>query len=207
LTTDEPRTGFLPPEPAGPEPELGDSPRAAEQAATGSAPPPYGGQQGHGHAPPAPGQAPPQPPPGWQQPPPRGYPPAAREPDNGPAVAGFVLALVGGGLLFLSAGLSTVISLGCAVAGIIYSRKGKQKVDSGETGKNRGLAQAGYVIGIVSTVLAALATIFWVLVLVLALADESFRNDLDNEFDDSNSISASLRIGAAVLKAGTYLLG
>jgi hypothetical protein len=204
---EERRTGFLPPEPAGPEPELGDSPQGAQQAPAGPPPPPYGWQQGQGYAPPAPGEGPQQPPPGWRQPPPWGYPPAAREPDNGPAVAGFVLSLVGGGLLLFSAGLSTLISLGCAVAGIIYSRKGKQKVDAGETGKNRGLAQAGYIIGIISTVLAALATVFWVLVLLLALTDEDFQNDLDREFDDSNTISASLRIGAAVLRAGTYLLG
>jgi hypothetical protein len=234
---EERRTEFLPPEPPGPEPELGDDRKGAADAAGGEQgaaagqpggppPPPQGWQQGEGWQqgqgwqqeqgwPQAQGYSPPpgygwqQPPPapaGWQQPPPWGYPPAAREPDNGPAVAGFVLSLVGGGLLLLSAGLSTVVSLGCAIAGIIYSRKGKRKVDAGETGKNRGLAQAGYIIGIVSTVLSALATIFWVLVLVLALADDDFQNDLDNEFDDSNSISAMLRLGAAVLRAGPYLL-
>jgi hypothetical protein len=217
---DQERTDeFLPPEPPGPEPELGDGGTAAPGPAdpsggrqpgdtAGQPPPPPGWQHGQGYAAPPPGYGWQQPPaaPGWQQPPPWSYPPAAREPDNGPAVAGFVLALVGGCLLLFSAGLSTVVSLGCSIAGIIYSRKGKRKVDAGETGKNRGLAQAGYIIGIVGTVLAALATIFWVLVLILAVTDDEFQNDLDNEFDDSNSISASVRLFAAAVRVGTYLL-
>jgi hypothetical protein len=215
--------GFLPPEPAGPEPELGGAgpreqdPGGQPQAPTGGpqappggqAPPTYAWYQGQQYAQSPPGygwQQPPPAAPGWQQPPPWGYPPAAREPDNGPAVAGFVLSLVGGGLLLFSAGLSTIISLGCSIAGIIYSRKGKMKVDSGETSKSRGLAQAGYVIGIISTVLSALATIFWVLVLILALTDDEFNNDLDREFDDSDSISVSLRAVSAAVRVGVCLL-
>jgi hypothetical protein len=50
------------------------------------------------------------------------------------------------------------------------------------------------------------ATIFWVLVLILALTDDEFQNDLDNEFDDSNSISASMRLFAAAARAGMYLV-
>jgi hypothetical protein len=193
--------GFLPPEPAGPEPELGDgsrreAPAPQPQAPAGQAPPPYGWQQQP--YPPPPGQ-------GRQQQP-WGYAPAAREPDNGSAVAGFVLSLVAGGLLLFSAGLSTIVSIGCAVGGLLYSRKGKQKVDAGETSKNRGLAQAGFIISIVSLVLAILATAFWVLILVLALTDDEFQRDIENEFDDSQSIRASLRImGAAVRTAGHLL--
>jgi hypothetical protein len=184
---------FLPPEPAGPEPELGGgSPQP-------QAPPPpaYGPQQLQQPYPPPPGY-------GWQQPP-WGYAPAAREPDNGPAVAGFVLSLVAAGLLLFSAGLSTIVSIGCAVAGMIYSRKGKQKVEAGETTKNRGLAQAGFVISIVSLVLSILATAFWVLILVLALTDEQFQQDLENEFDDSQTIRASLQTVAAVVRVGGHL--
>jgi hypothetical protein len=180
--------GFLPPEPAGPEPELGDgsrreAPTPRPQAPAGEPPPAYG----------------------WQQQP-WGYAPAAREPDNGPAVAGFVLSLVAGGLLLFSAGLSTIVSIGCAVAGLIYSRKGRQKVDAGETAKNRGLAQAGFIISIVSLVLSILATAFWVLILVLALTNDEFQRDLEDEFDNSQSIQASVRIvGAAVRTAGHLL--
>jgi hypothetical protein len=192
----EERGGFLPPEPPGPEPELGDGPgqSAPPQAPPPQAPPAYGSQQ------PPPGygwqQAPP---PGWQ-PPPWGYPSAAREPDNGPAVAGFVLSLVAGGLLLFSVGISSIVSLGCAIAGMIYSRKGKQKVDAGETSKNRSLAQAGWVISIVSLVLSMIATAFWVLILVLALVDEDFQRDFEDEFDDSNSISTLVRVATAAAR-------
>jgi hypothetical protein len=198
--------GFLPPEPAGPEPELGDGPRPAPQPP----PPAYGWQQQPSPAPP-PGygwQGQPQGPPtasGWQ-PPPWGYAPAAREPDNGPAVAGFVLSLVAGGLLVFSAGLSTIVSIGCAVAGMIYARKGRRKIQAGETTKNGGLAQAGFVISIISLVLSILATAFWVLILVLAIVDDDFQRDLENELDDSQSIRASLRVLGVVVRGGAHLL-
>jgi hypothetical protein len=210
--------GFLPPEPAGPEPELGTRPGpepapqqpplpppgsqpqpppgSQQQPPPGSqpqAPPGYGyppppGQPqapppGYGYPPPPPGQA--YPPPGYAYPPPWGYaqPPA---PDNGPAVAGFVLSLVAGGLLFLSGGLSSVISIACAIVGIVYSRKGKHKVDRGETPKHRGLAQAGFIIGWVSLALAVLATIFWIVILIVAISDPS-------SFDDSQTSRAVTR--------------
>ena len=196
--------GFLPPEPAGPEPELGDgsrreAPAPQPQAPAGQPPPAYGWQQQP--YPPPPGQG------GQQQQPPWGYAPAAREPDNGSAVAGFVLSLVAGGLLLFSAGLSTIVSIGCAVGGLLYSRKGKQKVDAGQTSKNRGLAQAGFIISIVSLVLSALATAFWLLILVLALVDEDVRQDFENEFDDSQTIRASLQLTGLALRAGAQLMG
>ena len=203
-------SGYLPPEPSGPEPELGGKPppqpppaqpQAPQQGWQQPQPPPYQG--------PRPGQAY-QPPPGYQQPP--GYPPpgyagygygyqpAPRVPDNGPAVAGFVLSLVSGGLLLLSAGFSSVVSIGCAIAGMIYSRKGKRKVAAGETPKHAGIAQAGWIIGIVSLVLSLMATAGWILLFVLAVTDEEFRDDFDREFDDSQSIRAALQITAAAVR-------
>jgi hypothetical protein len=196
--------GFLPPKPAGPEPELGDAPRRRPQPEPGGAqPPPDPPPPGYGW------QGQPQPavsPPGWQ-PPPWGYAPAVREPDNGPAVAGFVLSLVAGGLLLFSAGLSTIVSVGCAVAGMIYSRKGKQKVETGETSKNAGLAQAGLVISIISLVLSILATGFWLLILVLAIAGGDFESDGGNQPDESQAIRASLRLTGAAVRIGAHLVG
>jgi hypothetical protein len=186
----EERPDFLPPEPAGPPPELGGAPASPPQP---QAPPPQAPAGQGGWQQPPPGYAPY----GWQQQPGWGYPPPAPQPDNGPAVAGFVLSLVGGGLLFVSAGLSSLVSVGLAIAGIVYSRKGKKKVEAGETTKNAGLAQAGFIIGIVSLILAALATLVWLLVLVAAITDEEFRDDLEREFDSSESISAALRVAAA----------
>ena len=157
---------FLPPQPAGPEPELGARP-----------------------APPAPQQA-------W------GYPEqthAQPQADNGPAVAGFVVSIVSVSLLVLSAGLSSVISVAGSVVGIVYSRKGKNKVEKGETAKHEGLAQAGFIVGIVSLCLAALATAFWAAVLVAALSDAEFRDDLEREFDNSETIRAFVRVAVVLV--------
>jgi len=104
---------------------------------------------------------------------------------------------VGGGLLIVSAGLSSIVSIGCSVLGIVYSLKGKRKVDAGETTRNRGLAQAGFIVGIVSLVLAALATVIWTLVVIALATDEEFRRDFEDEFDEGNTITAMVRIAAA----------
>lgn len=125
-----------------------------------------------------------------------------KEPDNSPAVAGFALSLIGGGLLFFFAGLTTIISLGLSIAGIVYSRKGRAMVDEGKTSKQRGLAQAGFIIGIVSTVLSVLATVFWILFFVLLATSEEFRRDLeDSNFGEGNTISweLSIRVARAAL--------
>jgi hypothetical protein len=189
-------TGFLPPEPAGPEPELGDRPaqpppQAPPPAYGYAAPPPPPGYGYPPPPPPAPAPAPGQhyqPPPGYGQPPPYGPPPGyaypppwgypqQQVPDNGQAIAGFVLSIVSLGLLIVSAGLSTIISIGCAIAGIICSRNGKRKVDAGETPKHRGLAQAGFIIGWVGLGLSILATIFWIVVIVIAATSDDPNND------------------------------
>jgi hypothetical protein len=180
------RHEFLPPKPPGPEPELGQRPAAeprppapapAWQPPAQSSPPPQGAAA-----------------PGW------GSGPARVEPDNGPAVAGFVLSLVGGGLLIVSAGLSSVISVGCSIFGIVYSLKGKRKVEAGETTRNRGLAQAGFVIGIVSLVLAVIATIVWIIVVVALATDDDFRRDFEDELDDDNTITAAVRVVSAAAR-------
>lgn len=210
---DDERRDFLPPEPAGPEPELGAAPQSPPpDPATQQYPPPqysnqpqqYPPSQQGGWAPP-PQQPPPPPgypPSGWHQqapPPGWGYP-APAQPDNGPAVTGFVLSLVSAGLLFLSGGVSSLVSIGCSVAGIMLSRKGKAKVARGETQKNQGLAQAGFIIGIVGLVLSVLATIVWGLILVALITSEEFRDDFENELDNSDSITALLRVAAACVR-------
>jgi hypothetical protein len=188
-------TGFLPPEPAGPEPELGDRPAQpppqAPPPAYGCAAPPPPPGYGYPPPPPAPAPAPGQhyqpppgygqppaygPPPGYAYPPPWGYP-QQQVPDNGQAIAGFVLSIVSLGLLIVSAGLSTIISIGCAIGGIICSRNGKRKVDAGETPKHRGLAQAGFIIGWVGLGLSLLATIAWIVVIVVAATTDDPNND------------------------------
>jgi hypothetical protein len=90
-------------------------------------------------------------------------------PGNGPAVTGFVFSVVGLSLLVLSFGLSSIVSLGCAITGVLCSRSGTRKVERGETPKHRGLARAGMIIGWVGIGLSILATIGWVILLVVGI--------------------------------------
>lgn len=241
--TEEQAQGFLPPEPPGPEPDLGTERRppappggrawgGGGQAAPPQPAPP--GQPPYGHPPPPaqppPGQWAPQgyaplapqqsypapaspgaahgwsppPPPGhhgppaWQAPPPGqpawGYPVAPPQPDNGSAVAGFVLSVVSAYLLLTSAGLSSIISIVCSGLGTFFSRRGKQRVDRGETPKHRGLAQAGFITGIVGLALAVIATLAWIAFFILLATDEGFRRELE---DDDNQFSTVARAAVA----------
>jgi hypothetical protein len=169
--------GFLPPQAPGPEPELGQRPQPPEPAA------PYVEQ-------PAQPQAPP---PAWEQ--------QRVEPDNGPAVTGFVLSVVAGGLLIVSGGISSIISLTCSIFGIVYSHRGKTRVRDGVTTRSAGLAQAGFIIGIVSLVLSVLATAAWLIIVILLISDEDFRRDFEDEFDDNNAVTAFVRVAAVTGRA------
>jgi hypothetical protein len=171
---------YLPPEPGGPEPDLGAKPPP---------PPPQPQQPPPPQQPQQPQQYPPQQYAQYQQPQPQwGYPPQPRVPDNGVAVTGFVLSMVAAGLLLISAGLSSLVSIVCAGLGIYYSQKGKQRVARGETPKHAGLAQAGFISGIITLVLSLLATAFWVVMIVLIATDEEFRRDFENDFESSTLI-------------------
>ena len=160
--------GFLPPDPGGAEPDLAQRPAA----------PPEPGPQPGGYAPPAHAEA------GPQAPPPPG--PGAAVPssaDNGPAVLGFCLSLSSAGLLLMSAGLSSLVSVGLAIPGMLQSRKGSRRVQEGLTTRNASLASAGWVIGIVSLVLSVVATIVWIVVAIAFATNEDVRRDFEREFD------------------------
>jgi hypothetical protein len=200
--------GWLPPVPPGPAPGVFTPPQPSPGV---FAPPPGQPQPGQPPPPPPPPAAappyqpyPPQPPypvypqqPGWQQYPSHWFAQTG-EPGNGEAVTGFVLSIASVGLLVMSAGLSTILSLGLGIAGAIVGRKGRQKVDAGETRQHRGLGQAGFVIGIVGSVLSLLATLVWILVFVAAAEDENFLED---------SESSWLRTGRAAALVALRALG
>ena len=208
---DEERSRFLPPQPAGPEPELGGRPAPPAPEPAPQAPaqqpqqPAYGQQQtAYGQPPPAGGWYQPGTQGGWQQPPPQPWAyPQQRVPDNNQAVMGFILSLVGGGLLLISAGLSSILSVGLSIAGKVLGRQGVRRVDAGETPKNRSLGQAGFWIGLVSLIFSVIATAIWVAVLIAALSDDDFRRDLEREFDDSQSVSV---VAAAALRVALHLM-
>jgi hypothetical protein len=114
--------------------------------------------------------------PGYWQPPP-GPPP--QQPPNNQAVAGFTCGLIGVSLLFFTAGLSSIVSLILGVVAIPYSRRGKLNVAEGRTRKHKDLANAGYVIGIITVVLSIIAIVAWVL--IFTTVDINW-----DEFDDPN---------------------
>jgi hypothetical protein len=177
-------------------------PEGAAESPAGTWPPP---------SPPGWQQQPPgwQPPPGWHQPPPPGYyypwahlGPQPQEPANGPAVAGFVLGLSGLGLLVFTFGFLFIAALPCSVLAIIFGRKGKRKVQAGETRKHLGLARAGFIMGIVGTVLGVLAAAGWIA--WLATLDDDFFDELDQD-DDFDGFQA--RVAAAAIAAALRLIG
>jgi hypothetical protein len=112
-----------------------------------------------------------------------GLPHHDTRPSNGDAVAGFVLGIVSFGLLLFSSGLSSVVSITCAIIGIVYGRKGKRRAESGQDLKHNDLAPAGFVVGIVALVFSILATAAWTLIIIFG------------DFDDVSSNAALVLIG------------
>lgn len=160
--------------------------------------------QAPGDPPPPPVYRPPPPPPPAYPasgfPPPSYTPPPVYtpQPPNNDAVAGFTCAVVGGALLFFSAGLSSILSLVLGIVAIPYSRKGKRAIAEGRTAKHKDLANAGYVTGIVVIVLSLLATIAWVL--LFALVDWGEIDSGDDPQDDDFELQVVLRALAAAVR-------
>jgi len=209
--------GFLPPAPGGREPDLQGTPSPPPTSDQGWQPPDQGGRDSQQPPPPQDWQSQPgqgwqqqqpgwqqQPGQGWQQPQPWGYQ-QAQAPDNGAAVAGFVLSISAGALLVLSIGMSSLISVICGGLGIFYSRRGRSLVDRGETPKHRGLAQAGFIVGIVSVVLAVLATALWTVFLIAYATDDEFRREIDGQ-NSLNGMQSAIRFGAVAVRAALSLL-
>jgi hypothetical protein len=217
--------GFLPPEPPGPEPDLGrgvTAPHPQPPAAQPPPPPPPPPQQ---HAYPQqrygypqqqyayPQQQPyagqlytqqyqlqPRP-----QPQPWVYAPRPDEgPDNGPATVGFVMAMVSAGSFWMSGFILAPLSLICAVIAIFVSRRGKQKVEKGETRKHGGLAQAGFITGIVMAGISAFFTLIFVLFIVALIVSEDFREGFEEGSED-DSLTA-LRVVVVVLRVAAKAL-
>ena len=144
----------------------------------------------------APGGAPPPgPPPEYPQPQPQqlppGYwqPPPPQQPPNNEAVAGFTCGIIGVSLLFFTAGLSSIVSLALGIVAISYARKGKRNVADGRTARHKDLANAGYVIGIITVVLSVIAIIAWVLILTTVDINWDELDDPNGDPFDENEFS------------------
>ena len=70
--------------------------------------------------------------------------------DNGPAVLGFCLSISSVGLLFISGGLSTLVSVGLSIPGMLQSRKGTRRVREGLTTTQCGPCHRGMGDGLVA---------------------------------------------------------
>ncbi len=178
MTSDgEEQGGWLPPEPPGPEPDRTQPP-----------PPPVQPQA------PQPQQPPQQQTSQYQQPAYYQQYPAYAEPGNGNAVAALVLGIVGLGILLSSIGLGAPLSLAVGIVAIVIGRRGRNAVDSGQTRKHRGLAQAGFILGIVTVVLSVLAGGGWIAAFV---SDPDILDELD-ETDSDDPFSTIVLLAARV---------
>lgn len=90
------------------------------------------------------------------------YPQAAPQPQNAMGTAGFVCGLIGLAVGFLPGWLS-LIALPLAVLGVTFGSVGYGRAKRG-LATNRGLAQAGVVLGVITLVLVLIG------LLVLTLA-------------------------------------
>jgi hypothetical protein len=107
---------------------------------------------------------------------------AYREPDNSPALAGFICSLTSIGALVAFFGLLSPVTLGVSIAGIVASRRGIKKVDRGETRKYKALGQWGFWLGIFGTILSLLALAGWIA--LFASDPDAFEEEFDPENGD-----------------------
>ncbi len=145
---------------------------------------------------PAPSQQPqePTPAPAFSQPP-RGH-----EPSNGQAVAGLVCGILGLTVLLGTAGLAFVVSLPLSICAWVFGIKGQRRADRGEAG-HRGLGQAGWIMGLIGTILGVLAMIGWILLFAL---NDDLIEELERELEKNESFTVKTRLlgAAARLAAG-----
>jgi hypothetical protein len=141
-------------DPNQPQPPADQPPQPPQQPQQPSPPPP-------GPPPPAPGAPPGQPPaaPGGAPPPPMGVPPATKR-TNGKAVASLVCGIAG----FL------VCPLVLHIAAIILGNQAKGEISRDPSQEGQGMAQAGYILGVIGLVLSVLTV---VLIIVIAVASSA----------------------------------
>ena len=190
-------------------PPQGQPPGGWQPPGYGGDPPPSYPPQQPPPPPPPPAYPPPQPqqppynPYAYQQPQQQQwgyYPQPPQEPGNSPAIVGFCLGVGSLALLLMSVGFLWPLTLGGSIAAIFVGRNGMKKVDAGETRKHRGLGQAGFITGIIGTILSLLALA--ACAALIASDDEDLENFFDEDLDSTRS---ALRVGAALLRASGLL--
>ncbi|MFF1304791.1 DUF4190 domain-containing protein [Streptomyces sp. NPDC058307] len=167
--------GFPPPGAAGPAPVPGYGYPAPEQGVPASVPPPPIGPEGPG-APVGYGY------PSYPQAP-QGYggwaPPMP--PQNGMGVAAMVLGILSCALFCMYGVLSLVLG----VLAIVFGIKGRKRAERGEA-TNRGQAQAGFITGIIGTILGVAVIVLLAIGITAAI----------NSDDESDYYDGSLAVVA-----------
>jgi drug/metabolite transporter (DMT)-like permease len=108
-------------------------------------------------------------------------PPVARaQPRNTQAVAALVFGIAGIVFLVGGAGLLVIFNLPCSVLAWIFGRAGMRLVDRGEVPDRRAMAQAGMILGIVGTVVGALALVAWALAFIFS---DELRDQFQREWE------------------------
>ena len=114
--------------------------------------------------------------------------------ENPMAITGFSFAICALGLHVTSFGIGFLATIPCAVVGIIASRRGTEAVDRGDATVHRRYAKAGFVIGIVTLVLASLNLGTFVLG---AIFPDQFETE-DNELSAFLGVRVALAIFGAL---------
>lgn len=132
------------------------------------APPP--GYPDQGYAQQMPPQAPAYHPSGYMPPP---QPPVYRAPENGTGVAALILGIIG-----------VIGCTLCAVPAVICGHMGMKKADRGEA-DNRGVAQAGLILGYIGIGFMVLAIIYLIVMFVIigaAASSSTYDSDYSTYF-------------------------
>lgn len=114
--------------------------------------------------------------------------------ENPTAITGFSFALCALGLHVTSFGIGFLATIPCAIVGIIAGRRGMDAVDRGDATVHRRYAKAGFVIGIVTLVLASLNLATFVLG---AIFPGQFETE-ENEFSAFLGVRIALAIFGAL---------
>ncbi len=95
-------------------------------------------------------------------------------PPAGPAYSGGAAPQNGTGTAALVLGILGFLCIGPFgwVPALILGRSGMARADQG-LATNRGVAQAGFIIGLIGTILAAIGLVIWIIALIVAASQSA----------------------------------
>jgi len=99
------------------------------------------------------------------------------------ATAALSIAVLGLGLLVLSAGLGFVITLPCSGLAWHLGRRARARADRMEARGGRRQAHVGYILGVVGVVLGLVAAVGWIVAMALGVDPQELQRDLERQAD------------------------